>query len=212
MRPGPRLCLLLSCLLTPGPALAGCGSGSEAPAAGPAPGPRPSPPVTQPGSRLTPPAGKPAVATPTPTPSPVAPAPRAAVGVPASESAAAGALATVRGLGYAPADAGDYHPNQTLRVLLGTRAGEARTPGARAFFFLRDRYLGTDSSLPSARLQVGAQDDTSITLTYALYRPGEAACCATGGVRDVRFALDNGRLEPMSPIPTAASGATLSRR
>lgn len=210
MRPGPRLCLLLSCLLTPGPALAGCGSGAGAPAAGPAPGPRPSPPVTQPGSRLTPPAGKSAVTT--PTPSPVAPAPRTAVGVPASGPAAAAALAVVRGLGYVPADAGDYHRDQTLRVLLGTRAGGATSPGALAFFFLRDRYLGTDSSLPSARLQVGAQDDTSITLTYTLYRPGEAACCATGGVRDVRFALDNGRLEPMSPIPTAASGAPLSRR
>jgi len=132
--------------------------------------------------------------------------------VPASAPAAAAALATVRGLGYVPADASDYHPDQTLRVLLGTRAGGATSPGTRAFFFLRDRYLGTDSSRPSARLQVGAQDDTSITLTYALYRPGEAACCATGGVRDVRFALDNGRLEPMSPIPSAASKAPLSRR
>jgi hypothetical protein len=109
-------------------------------------------------------------------------------------------------------DSGTYRPQQTLKVLIGIARGSFDGRAQRAFFFEGDRYLGTDSTESSAALRVAAQDDTSATLVYALYRPRDALCCPSGGQRRVRFALDNGRLSPLGSIPPAATTAPLSRR
>jgi len=72
--------------------------------------------------------------------------------------------------GFTPNNTSDYHPNQALRVLIGTRTGSGDGYGQLAFFFVNGSYIGTDSSQPSATLRVVGQSDTEVTLAYPLYR------------------------------------------
>lgn len=116
------------------------------------------------------------------------------------------AQAVVRGRGYEPIGA-TYASGQTLQVLVGSRSG-----AEQAFFFVNGRYIGTDTSQPSGQIGVVAQGDTDVTLSYALYRPHDAACCPSGGRSQVRYQLDNGKLAPQEAIPSAATSASLSRR
>ena len=111
------------------------------------------------------------------------------------------AVAQLQSQGYTPASTADYHPNQTLRVLIGVRTGSADGYDQRAFFFLGPRYLGTDSSSPSAAVHVLSQGDTEVTLGYPIYRPGNPLCCPAGGEAHVTFQLNNGALAPAQPIP-----------
>jgi len=124
----------------------------------------------------------------------------------------AAALAVVRAHGYVAKDTSDYHPSQTLRVLIGTGASSNDGYDKQAFFFVDGRYIGTDSSRPSAQVSVVSQSDTEVTLSYALYRPHDPLCCPGGGQAKVRFQLNNGRLQPLDPIPPVSSTAGLSRQ
>jgi LppP/LprE lipoprotein len=128
------------------------------------------------------------------------------------DAQAATAAAVVRAHGYTPGNTSDYHPNQTLTVLLGTRTGSADGYDQRAFFFLDGRYIGTDSSQPSASLRVLSQSDTEVTLAYALYHPHDSLCCPSGGQATVHFQLNNGMLVPLEPIPPASSTTGLARQ
>lgn len=121
------------------------------------------------------------------------------------------AAAIVRAHGYTPADPSQYHSNQTLRVLVGTRTGSADGHGQQAFFFLAGRYLGTDAKQASASVRVVSQSDTEVTLAYALYRSTDPLCCPGGGQATVHFQLNNGHLSALSPIPPATSTSGLSR-
>jgi hypothetical protein len=121
------------------------------------------------------------------------------------------AVATVRSHGYTPVNTSEYHPNQTLRVLVATRTGSGDGYGQQAFFFLGDRYLGTDTKEPSAKLKVVSQGDTEVAIAYPLYRKNDPLCCPGGGQRVVHFVLDNGKLQPLDPIPPASGYANLSR-
>jgi hypothetical protein len=122
------------------------------------------------------------------------------------------AVAVVKAHGYTPDDTASYHPNQTLQVLVATRTGSADGYAQQAFFFVDGRYIGTDTSTPSAGIKLVSQSDTEATLAYRLYRPGDPLCCAHGGEATVRFALNNGRLAPLDPIPPANSSAAASRQ
>jgi hypothetical protein len=122
------------------------------------------------------------------------------------------ALAVVRAHGYTAADTSDYHANQTLRVLIGTGSHSNDGYDKQAFFFIDGRYIGTDSSQPSAQLSVVAQSDTEVTLAYALYRSSDPLCCPGGGQAKVRFQLDNGQLTALDPIPPVNSSTGLSRQ
>jgi hypothetical protein len=124
---------------------------------------------------------------------------------------AGAAAAVVRAHGYTPNETSQYHGNQTLRVLVGTHTGSGDGYGQQAFFFVQGRYIGTDASQPSATLKVVAQNDTSVTLAYPLYRSKDALCCPSGGQANVRFELNNGKLSPAQPIPPLRSGSGLSR-
>ena len=115
------------------------------------------------------------------------------------------AVAQVNAEGYTPVSTADYHPNQTLRVLIGSRTGSADGYDQRAFFFLGPRYLGTDASSPSAAVHVLSQGDTEVTLGYPIYRPGNPLCCPAGGEAHVTFQLNNGALAPAQPIPPASA-------
>jgi hypothetical protein len=122
-----------------------------------------------------------------------------------------GATATVRAHGYTPNDPGEYHPEQTLRVLVGTQAGSNDGYGQQAFFFVGGHYLGTDTKLPSATVKVVSQADTEVTLSYPLYRKGDAQSSPSGGQTHVTFALNNGKLVATGTIPPAESPTGLSR-
>jgi hypothetical protein len=106
------------------------------------------------------------------------------------------AEAVVQAKGFTVASTSDYHPNQTLRVLVGSRSGSAVGNGQQAFFFVDGRYIGTDAKQPSAQVHVVSQGDTEVTLAYAL---------AGGGQATVRFQLNNGKLVPLGAIPSASS-------
>ena len=117
----------------------------------------------------------------------------------------AGAIAAVKSHGYTPNDTSQYHPSQTLRVLIGTRTGSGDGYDQLAFFFVDGRYIGTDSTAPSATLSVVGQGDTEVTLAYPNYRSGDALCCASGGQTHVTFALNDGQLSPLQPIPPTST-------
>jgi hypothetical protein len=130
----------------------------------------------------------------------------------ASGAEAEAAADTVTAHGYAPLDISDYHPSQTLRVLLGTRAGSADGYAQHAFFFLGDRFLGTDAAQPSASIHIVGQSDTEVTLAYALYRSHDSLCCPSGGQAVVHFQLNDGTLVPLQPLPPASSATGLARQ
>jgi len=124
----------------------------------------------------------------------------------------AGALATLRAHGYSANDTADYHPDQTLRVLVGTRIGSGDGYDQRAFFFVDGRYIGADTSEPSAQVKVLSQSDTEVTLAYPLYRSSDPLCCPGGGQAQVRFQLNDGRLTALDPIPAVEPETGLARR
>jgi hypothetical protein len=130
----------------------------------------------------------------------------------ATGAEAAAAVALVKEQGYTPNNVAEYHPNQTLRVLLGTRTGSADGYEQRAFFFLDGKYIGTDASQPSASIRVLSQSDTEVVLAYALYRTHDPLCCPSGGQAAVHFQLNDGKLTPVQPIPPASFATGLSRQ
>jgi hypothetical protein len=121
------------------------------------------------------------------------------------------ATAVLNSRGYTPEDTSEYHPQQTLQVLVGTRTGSGDGYGQQAFFFLDGRYLGTDTKEPSAKLKIVSQSDTEVAIAYPLYRSGDPLCCAGGGQRIVHFQLNDGKLAAMDPIPPARSSTGVSR-
>jgi hypothetical protein len=121
------------------------------------------------------------------------------------------AVAALRARGYSPNDTAEYHSGQTLRVLVGTRTGSADGYGQQAFFFVDGHYLGTDTKEASAKVKVVSQNDTEVAVAYPLYRSGDPLCCPGGGQRVVHFALNNGKLTALDPIPPANSKTGDSR-
>jgi len=130
---------------------------------------------------------------------------------PTSAEGLSGALAVVKAHGFTANNTSDYHSEQTLRVLVGTRTGSGDGYAQQAFFFVGGRYIGTDTSRLSASVKVVGQGDTEVTLAYPLYRPHDPLCCPGGGQASVRFQLNNGRLVPLGSIPPASSQTGLSR-
>lgn len=124
---------------------------------------------------------------------------------------AAAAAAVLRAHGYTPLDTAEYHPDQTLRVLVGTKSPSGDGYGQQAFFFLDGRYLGTDTKEPSAKLKVVSQSDTEVAISYPLYRPGNSLCCPAGGEKVVHFVLNDGKLTALGQIPPASSSTGPSR-
>ena len=156
----------------------------------------------------------PAPATSTPSTTRTAPEPAFTEGKDSGKAADEGlpaALVVLREHGYTTNDTADYHPSQTLQVLVGSRTGTHDGYQQQAFFFINGHYLGTDASVPSAEVKVLNQSDTEVTLAYALYRPGDPLCCPGAGQAQVRFALNDGKLTPIGTIPPVASGTAPSR-
>ncbi len=113
------------------------------------------------------------------------------------------AVAAVKAHGYTAGETSTYRPEQTLRVLVGTRTGSSDGYGQQAFFFVDGRYIGTDTSEPSSSVKVVGQSDTEVTLAYPVYKTGDPLS-KPSGEKTVRFQLNNGRLLPLGPIPAAS--------
>jgi hypothetical protein len=120
------------------------------------------------------------------------------------------AASVLKARGYTPAETSQYHPSQTLRVLVGTKTGSSDGYGQQAFFFVAGRYIGTDTKEPSASVKVLSQSDTEVTLSYPLYRAG-APLASPSGQATVHFQLNNGKLTALEEIPPASSASGLSR-
>jgi LppP/LprE lipoprotein len=114
------------------------------------------------------------------------------------------AVALVKAHGYTAGETSTYRPEQTLRVLVGTRTGSSDGYGQQAFFFVDGRYIGTDTSEPSASVKVVGQSDTEVTLAYPVYKTGDPLS-KPSGEKTVRFQLNNGHLVALDPIPTASA-------
>ena len=112
----------------------------------------------------------------------------------------------MRAKGFTPNDTSEYHPDQTLRVLVGTRTGSGDGYGQQAFFFVDGRYIGTDAKEPSATLKVVAQSDTEVTLAYPLYRQGRPAVLPERRQATVHFQLNNGKLAAARADPAGELG------
>lgn len=113
--------------------------------------------------------------------------------------------------GYAPLGERDWRPDQQLKVLLGvSRSADPRAE--QAFFFVGDTFIGTDTKDPSASIEVAAQSDDGVTLSYGLYRPADQVDVPTGGTAEVAYRWDGSSLTPQDPIPSASTAAPLSRR
>lgn len=124
------------------------------------------------------------------------------------------AVARVQSEGYDVEDRSTYDSSYTLRVLIGIRQGSATGFAQRAFFFVGDDYIGTDTSADSAHIEYAGQEDTTVSLTYDLYRPDDPNCCPTAGKATVSYELNPDResLTPLDQIPSDSLGARESRR
>jgi LppP/LprE lipoprotein len=108
------------------------------------------------------------------------------------------AIAVLAASSYTPVSTATYDAGNTLRVLIGRRAGGT---GERAFFFDQTIYLGTDADTPSQQISLVRANDTEVTLDYGIYRSGAAE---PSGQRAVRFALDMGQLSALDLLPSVA--------
>jgi len=115
------------------------------------------------------------------------------------------AVAQLRRQGFEPVSIATYRPRQALRVLIGRAKASTTVRGRRAFFFLREQYIGTDAATPSARLTVARQSGGQITLAYKRFAAGDKPCCPSDGTVKVRFAMGDGRLQPLDAIPPVAA-------
>jgi hypothetical protein len=194
--------------------LAGCGSGTKTVSVGGEPATGSQPATSSTGSTATAPrttaTTAPSGGTTGPTTTRSAPEPAFTEEKPKQEGAAS-ATAVVKAHGYTPNDAAEYHAGQTLKVLVGTRTGSGDGYGQQVFFFVGPRYIGTDAKEASAKVGVVSQSDTEVTVAYPLYRPNDPLCCPGAGQATVRFALNNGRLQALDPIPPASSKTRPSR-
>lgn len=124
-------------------------------------------------------------ATPTPKPKPKGP-------TKAQRAQRTAAVAEVRRQGFTTLKLEDYDYKATLRVLIGRPVGDA-AGGSYAFFFLKDRFLGKDSTSPTTKLTVAKKGKTTVTLAYE----------TSAGRTKVRFKLEGEVLQPLDPIPPA---------
>jgi hypothetical protein len=124
----------------------------------------------------------------------------------------ASAMALVKTHGYAPMDTSGYDPARTLSVIIGVLATSADGHPQQAFFFHDGRYVGTDTSEPSATEAWVWSTDTTVALQYQLYRPDDPMCCPSGGASTVRFRWTGSGFVPLDRLPSTSWDAPMSRR
>ena len=98
------------------------------------------------------------------------------------------AVAALAADGYEPARLADWRPKAALKVLIGRNEQGAM----RAYFFSGGKFLGHDDASTSNGIRVAKQGNDSVTLAYHV---------STGGRQNVTFHLQDGVVEPTSPLP-----------
>jgi hypothetical protein len=109
------------------------------------------------------------------------------------------AVAVVREKGYTTLKQSDYDYKATYRVLIGRPVGDA-AGGSRAFFFMKDQFLGNDALNPSTKLTVAKTGKLMVTLSYGVYNSGDAGGAPSGRKR-VRFRLEGTQIHALDTIP-----------
>jgi hypothetical protein len=117
----------------------------------------------------------------------------------AQKAARRTAVTTLNEQGFKPVRVADWHPEHTLRVLIG----RDDTGAERAFFFVKRRFVGNDDAAASASVRVSATRESGVTLTYRLFGPTDQACCPKGERVKVRFRWRDGSLTPAGEVPPA---------
>jgi eukaryotic-like serine/threonine-protein kinase len=110
---------------------------------------------------------------------------------------------TVDQLGYnVVSSPNDQEPGPgALNVLIAQCDGSATGYCENAFFFVGNKYIGTDISAMDLAVSVAWQDSTTVALNYPLYAPTDPHCCPSGGDRTVRFSWTGNSLTPLDPLP-----------
>jgi LppP/LprE lipoprotein len=117
----------------------------------------------------------------------------------AQKAARRAAVTTLKEQGFTPVRVAQWHPEHTLRVLIG----RDETGAERAFFFVRRKFVGNDDSTASASVRVATARPNGVTLTYRLFGPVDQACCPKGERVKVTFRWKDGTLTPADEIPAA---------
>jgi len=116
------------------------------------------------------------------------------------------AVQFVRSRGFTPRDVNDLTvpPANGLHVIIATASQSADGHTQQAFFFVNGRFLRTDAS-PSAGIQLVWRNNTTIALSYAVYKANEPLCCPSGGAMIVRYQWDGTQLKALDPVPSATA-------
>jgi LppP/LprE lipoprotein len=118
------------------------------------------------------------------------------------EASLADALRVVRQHHYSPVDnSPPWYPQHTLNGIVGYPTDSVDGHNQFVFFFVGNKYIGTDTDDPSTEIQYGSGADTTVTVKYFLYRSADPLCCPTGGTASVGYHWTGHKLEPLDPIP-----------
>jgi hypothetical protein len=117
----------------------------------------------------------------------------------AEREALKAAVAVVRQKGYTTLKPSDYHYKATFRVLIGRPVGDSGG-GSRAFFFIKDQFLGNDALNPSTKLTVAKAQKLMVTLSYGVYASGDTPGSPSQKKR-VRFRLEGTAIHALDTIP-----------
>ena len=114
------------------------------------------------------------------------------------------AVAVVERHGYEPTSTTDIAgaPVGGLHVIIG-RSARAPHDRHQAFFFLGDRFVGTDLADSSRSIDLAWRAPDTIALAYDVYRPDDKICCPTGGAIIVRYGWEGKEIVPLDPVPSA---------
>jgi LppP/LprE lipoprotein len=118
---------------------------------------------------------------------------------PAQKAARRAAVNTLDEQGFTPVRVADWHPEHTLRVLIGRDESGAE----RAFFFVKRRFVGNDDATASASVRVSSARENGVTLTYRLFGATDQACRPKGERVKVTFRWKDGTLAPAGEVPPA---------
>ncbi len=112
----------------------------------------------------------------------------------------------MRSRGFTPTDINDFTmpPLDGLHVILANATQSADGHTEQAFFFVNGRFIRTDAS-PSAGIQLAWRNNTTIALSYSVYKANQPLCCPTGGAMIVRYEWTGTQLKALDPVPSATA-------
>jgi hypothetical protein len=92
-----------------------------------------------------------------------------------------------------------WRSEATLHVIHATHDGSASWAGDWYYFFVHGYVVGEQYFTHSST--AAAIDDTTFSVSYDVYRPGDPHCCASAGRASVRFQWTGDRLASLDPMP-----------